>query len=252
MDHSQHVAVVTGAAQGIGRAYARALAEDGATVVAADINVEGAEETAALIEKDGGKALGVHLDVSDQASCQGLAERLEAEVGGVHILVNNAAIYHQMRFDRAMEVPFDYWHKVLGVNLDGPLLMMQAMGPLMIEAGWGRIVNQSSMAAFTGGNAPYCASKLALLSLTVEFARELGPHGITVNAIAPGGIENQSTKETVPPGTIERIVSMQAIPRAGTEDDLLGALRFLCSDESAWFTGQVMLVDGGNRSITRV
>ena len=244
MDHTGHVAIVTGAAQGIGREYARALAALGASVVAADLNLDGAKETAALIESAGGTAVALPVDVSDRASTLDLAGTVKAEFGGAHIVVNNAAIYHSMRMDPVLSVDIDYWRRMFSVNLDGALLVSQAFAPLLIEAGWGRIVNQTSVAAYGPGGA-YGASKLALINLTLCLAAELGPHGITVNAIAPGPIYTEATEATVPAARLEAMQAMMPLKRKAGPEDLLGALRFLCSDDAAWVTGQTILVDGG-------
>ncbi|MDT0410408.1 MULTISPECIES: SDR family oxidoreductase [Streptomyces] len=245
MDHSKHVAIVTGAAQGIGRVYAQALAADGATVVAADLNEPGAAETAELITKEGGKAVAAQVDVSDKASTLALAERVRSEFGAAHILVNNAAIYHSMRNDRQLDVDIDYWRKVLQVNIDGALLMTQAFAPLLIEAGWGRVVNQTSTAAYLGGGGHYGVSKLAVIGLTQGFAGELGEHGITVNAIAPGVIMTEATKVTVGEDVIKQLGAAVPLQHTAGPEDLVGALRFLTGDECAWITGQTLLVDGG-------
>jgi NAD(P)-dependent dehydrogenase (short-subunit alcohol dehydrogenase family) len=239
------VAVVTGAGRGIGAAYAKALGEQGASVVVADIDGEAAAACAKQLSTEGHTALGVTVDISDRSSTLDLAARVREEFGAAHIVVNNAAIYHSMRLDRQLDVDIDYWRRVFSVNLDGALLVTQAFAPLLIEAGWGRVVMQSSVAAYSGGGGAYGVSKLALLGLTRGFARELGEHGITVNGIAPGPVLNEATAATVPEEKVQALVSSGALKRAGTEEDLVGALLFLCSDQSAWMTGQTLIVDGG-------
>ena len=244
MDHAGHVAVITGAAQGIGREYALALADDGAAVVAADLNLDGAEETARLVEKGGGRAVALQVDVSDAASVRALADAVRADLGGAHIVVNNAAIYHSMRLDPVLTVSIDYWRRIFSVNLDGALLMVQAFAPLLVESGWGRVVNQTSVAAY-GTAGAYSASKLALISLTLAQAAELGPHGVTVNAIAPGPILTEATEVVVPQVKLDAMQAAMPLKRHAQPSDLVGTLRFLCSDDAAWMTGQTLLVDGG-------
>jgi 3-oxoacyl-[acyl-carrier protein] reductase len=251
-EHEGHVAVITGAARGIGRTLARGLAETGAHVVIADLDAGVAADVAAQFRSDGLSASSAELDVSDPDSVRRCAADVTDRAGPVHIVVNNAGLYRRMQFDSVLDVELSYWRKVMSVNLDGPLLVTQAFAPGMISAGWGRVVNISSTGAFTGGNAPYCTSKLALLALTVELARALGPHGTTVNAIAPGSIYNESTSETVSPDMMQSLVAMNAIPRAGSETDLVGALLYLCSEGAAYTTGQTLIVDGGNRRVNRV
>jgi NAD(P)-dependent dehydrogenase (short-subunit alcohol dehydrogenase family) len=242
--HTGRIAVVTGAGRGIGQEYAVALATDGATVVVADLDDDLAAETVKLIERAGGTAVARHLDVSDQSSAAEFGTLLRREFGTAHILVNNAAIYHSMRTDTQMEVDIGYWRKVFSVNLDGALLMTQAVAPLMIEGGWGRIVNQASTAAYSGTGGAYCVSKLALVGLTQGFARELGKHGITVNAIAPGLIHTEATMVTVSEAGRAALLAQQALKQEGQPQDLVAALRFFCSDEAGWVSGQVTIVDG--------
>ena len=243
-DLTGRVAVVTGAGQGIGAGYVRALALCGASVVVADINEPAAKEVAEEIADDGGLSHAVAVDVSSRDSTLNLADAVRDRFGACHIVVNNAAIYHSMRFDPQLTVDIDYWRKVFSVNLDGPLLVTQALAPMLIDAGWGRVVMQSSTAAYGNGGA-YGTAKLALHSLTRGFARELGSHGITVNAIAPGPISTEATAVTVPKDRLDALVATASIKRVGTVDDLVGTLLFLCGDSASWVTAQTFVVDGG-------
>lgn len=242
--HAERVAVVTGSAGGIGRDYARGLARQGAAVVVADLDLDGAKESAEIIQREGGDALAVQVDVSDRESTLELAAQVRTHYGRAHILVNNAAMYHNIRYDPQLTVDLDYWRKVFSVNLDGALLMTQAIAPMLIDAGWGRVVMQASTAAYSSSGA-YSVSKTALLGLTRGFARELGPHGITVNAIAPGAVMTEATRDTVAADRLAALLAQQYIKRPGETDDMVGPLLFLCSDAASWMTGQTLIVDGG-------
>jgi 3-oxoacyl-[acyl-carrier protein] reductase len=239
------VAVVTGAGRGIGRAYAQSLAESGAAVVVADIDSAMANDAATELERMGHQSLAVTVDVSDKASTLRMAEEVRERFGVAHILVNNAAIYYGIKWDPQMTVDVDYWRKVFSVNVDGALLCTQAIAPMMIEAGWGRVIMQSSTGAYNATGGHYACSKLALIGVMQGFARELGPHGITVNAIAPGVIYTEATIVSALPDRLEAATAQMAIAKKGEPEDLVGALKFLSGDEAAWITGQVLIVDGG-------
>jgi NAD(P)-dependent dehydrogenase (short-subunit alcohol dehydrogenase family) len=244
MGFQDRVAIVTGAAQGIGESYAKALAGSGAQVVAADLNAEGAERVASEIEKDGGTAIGFGVDVADPTSADSLAGAAADAFGGIDYLVNNAAIYGGMKLEPLMTVDLDYYRRFMAVNVNGALFCARACHRSMMDRGGGSIVNQSSIAAWqTGGY--YSISKAALNSLTVNLAAELGPRGIRVNAIAPGFVDTEATRSVTPPKLLETMVRRSALQRIGQPSDLTGAVLFLLSDEAQLITGQVIAVDGG-------
>ncbi|WP_433653851.1 SDR family oxidoreductase [Nocardia sp. CA-128927] len=235
--------IVTGAAQGIGAAYAAALAAAGAKVVVADKNAEGGQATVEKITADGGTALFGQVDVSDPESATALAELTVAEFGGIDHLVNNAAIYGEMKLNLLLTVPWDYYKKFMSVNMDGALNMTRAVWPHMRKAG-GSIVNQSSTAAWTYSSF-YGLAKVGINGLTQQLAFELGGSNIRINAIAPGPIDTDATKAVTPPAIVEDMVNRLPLKRMGTPADLVGACLYLLSDEASWVTGQIFNVDGG-------
>ncbi len=232
------VAVVTGAAQGIGEAYARALAREGASVVVADLNVEAGEKVAADI---GG--LFVRTDVSSHESAAAMVAATVEAYGGIDGLVNNAAIYGDMQFDLLISVDWDYYKKFMSVNMDGALVMTRAVYPEIQKRGGGSIVNQSSTAAYLYSGF-YGLAKVGVNGLTHQLAHELGGMGIRVNAIAPGPTDTEATR-TQAGDAAKELVKGLAIKRMGQPVDMVGACLFLLSDEAAWVTGQILAVDGG-------
>ncbi|MBL1073573.1 SDR family oxidoreductase [Nocardia sp. 2] len=236
--------IVTGAAQGIGEGYARALAAEGAKVVVADLNSERGEAVAKQITADGGTAVFRRVDVADPESAAALAEFTVAEFGGIDHLVNNAAIYGTMKLDLLLTVPWDYYKSFMGVNLDGALNMTRAVWKPMSEGGGGSIVNQSSTAAWVYSGF-YGLAKAGINSLTQQLAHELGGSRIRINAIAPGPTDTEATRTVVPGGIVDLMVQQLAIKRLGTPEDMVGACLYLLSDDAAWVTGQVLNVDGG-------
>ena len=238
------VAIVTGAAGGIGAAYATALAEQGAAVLIADLNDEAGQLRVKEITENGGRAAYVHTDVSSPEQTTAMAEAAVAEFGGIDFLVNNAAIYGGMKIDVLVNVDWDYYKKFMAVNLDGALLCTRAVLPHMQKRGGGAIVNQSSTAAWLYSGF-YGLAKVGVNGLTQQLAHELGWANIRVNAIAPGPTDTEATRSVVHPDYIGALTEKLALKRLGTPADLVGALLFLLSDEASWVTGQILNVDGG-------
>ena len=240
----EKVAIVTGSGGGIGQAYAEALAREGAAVVVADINAEGAERVAKQIVADGGTAISVPVDVSDIDSAKVMADRTLAEFGGIDYLVNNAAIFGGMKLDLLLTVDWDYYKKFMSVNLDGALVCTRAVYRKMAKRGGAAIVNQSSTAAWMYANF-YGLAKVGVNGLTQQLSRELGGMNIRINAIAPVPIDTEANRTTTPQEMVADIVKGIPLSRMGEPEDLVGMCLFLLSDQAKWITGQIFNVDGG-------
>ncbi len=238
-------AVVTGGAAGIGQAVARRLAAEGASVAILDVDLPAAEKAAAEI---GGGAIACGVDVSNGAQVRAAVERVHANLGPVHVLINNAGIE---AFEPFSEIHEDSWDRIFAVNVRGTFLCTQAVVPDMIEANWGRIINISSSSAQTG--APrmvhYSSSKAALFGFTRSLAIELGPHGITVNAVPPSLIDTPMLRRSEREGKLgpgmHAIAERLPVQRPGTPDDIAGACAYLASEDAGFVTGQVLGVNGG-------
>ena len=240
----EKVAIVTGAGGGIGQAYAEALAREGAAVVVADINTEGAQKVADGIKGEGGTALALRVDVSDPESAKEMAAQTLSEFGGIDYLVNNAAIFGGMKLDFLITVDWDYYKKFMSVNMDGALVCTRAVYRKMAKRGGGAIVNQSSTAAWLYANF-YGLAKVGINGLTQQLATELGGQNIRVNAIAPGPIDTEANRTTSPKEIVDDIVKRIPLSRMGEPEDLVGMCLFLLSDQAKWITGQIFNVDGG-------
>ena len=247
--HQDKIAVVTGAGQGIGQAYARRLADDGAHVVAVDM-VE-PTDTLSLVTEAGSRAVSVVGDIADPETANEVAGVVEKEFGRCDILINNAGIYPMAAFE---DLDFAFWRRMFAVNLDAMFLFCSALVPGMRAQGWGRVVNMTSNTV--GLNithcVPYIASKAGVIGFTRGLASEVGVDGVTVNAIGPSLVQTPTTmnREAGPGGLSPAeeatfIADMQALKRAETPDDLVGAMAFLTSDDAAFITAQTLFVDGG-------
>ena len=239
------VSIVTGAGQGIGEEYAHALAREGAAVVVADLNEENANRVAADIVADGGRALGVKVDVSDPESCVAMAEAAVAEFGRIDHLVNNAAIYHGMEINGLLRIDLDYYRKFMDVNMNGAVYATRACWREMRKNEGAAVVNQTSTAAWMASDF-YGVAKAALNSITINLAAEMASLGIRVNAIAPGPTNTAATQIlTGGEENFDILLTDVMIKRPGTPLDMANALVFLLSDKASWITGQIIAVDGG-------
>jgi 3-oxoacyl-[acyl-carrier protein] reductase len=237
------IALVTGASQGIGRACALALAAQGATVALAARNLEKLEAVASEITAAGGTARAYALDVSSEVSIQSVAKAVLADLGTVHILVNNAGITKDSLALRMKLADFD---DVLRTNLTGAFLLTQAVISSMMKARWGRVINITSVVGETGaaGQANYAASKAGLIGLTKSLAREFASRSITVNAVAPGFIQTAMTDELTE-AQKAGILTQIPLARYGTDADIAAAVAFLASDAASYITGHTLDVNGG-------
>jgi 3-oxoacyl-[acyl-carrier protein] reductase len=237
------VAVITGAGQGIGKTTAQLFAREGASIIAADINLEQAEATAAGITASGGRAFAVKVNVASLQECEALAKTAAEKFGTIDILVNNAGITRDATLVKMTEEQFD---QVISVNLKGVFNMTKAVTPYMVEKGYGKVVNTSSVVGLYGnfGQTNYVAAKSGVIGMTKVWAREFGRKGITVNAVAPGFIATDMIA-TVPEKVINGIKERTPLQRLGEPIDIANAYLFLSSDESAFVSGIVLSVDGG-------
>jgi NAD(P)-dependent dehydrogenase (short-subunit alcohol dehydrogenase family) len=241
MKLKDRVAIITGGAQGIGRAIADKFAEEGARIVIGDINGEGAAAVAAALPR----AIGLTVDVSDPAGVEAMVKATVDQFGGLDILVNNAAIVPFTAWD---DIDFVEWRRIMSVNLDGVFLACRAASDEMRKKSYGRIVNiaSNSLVAGTPNMAAYVAAKGGVFGFTRALATELGKYGITVNSVAPGLTETEGVMAGPHAQAFDFVQMLQAIPRHGVAADIAPAVAFLASEEAAWVTGSMLVVDGGH------
>jgi len=242
------VAVVTGAASGMGLAIARHLAEQGNRVGLLDLQGDAAHGAAQQLREKGGAAFAVAADVTDRAAVDAALAEVRAQLGPITIMVTAAGLD---AFDPFRAITIESWERVVGINLTGTFHCLQAAVPDMLQARWGRMVTISSSSAQSGAPrmAHYVASKAGVIGLTKALALELAPHGITVNCIPPGIVDTPMLRRAEAGGHVGNIekVATRIIPvgRTGTPEDIAATCGFLCSDKAAFITGQVLGVNGG-------
>jgi pyridoxal 4-dehydrogenase len=242
MGLSGKTALVTGAAQGIGKAIAKRLAEDGAMVIVSDINAEGANAAATQI---GTGAMAIPADISDPADVASMFAEIERQAGGVDILVNNASIVPFIAWD---EVDLNHWRKIIDVNLTGTFIVTRAATDQMrAKKKAGRVISIGSNTFFAGtpNMAAYVAAKGGIIGFTRALATEIGKHGITVNAVTPGLIESEGVKESLHRNAFEFVEMLQAVKGRGQPEHIADVVAFLASEDARWMTGQTVNVDAG-------
>jgi len=237
--------IVTGAATGIGQAFAIGCAAQGANVVAADMN--DAEETVSAIKQAGGRAIAVRVDVSDDASTRAMAQAALDRFGRIDGLINNAAYFREVKLTPFEDLDAAQWERIFAVNVKGVWQCCKAVMPAMRARGSGAIVNIASVVAVAGqpGYLHYVATKGAVLSMTKGLAKECGPHGVRVNVIAPGFVITDATKNR-PLEWQQSFLKARAISREQKPDDLVGTALYLLSDLAGFVSGQTIVVDGGH------
>ena len=244
-DLTGRVALVTGTSRGLGQYFARALARAGADLALTSRRRETLREFEQEVRAVGRKAVSFELDVRDEASIRAMAEAVEAEFGKIDILVNNAGCNIR---NPALDVSWDDWNTVLDTNLRGSFFVAQAIARGMIARGYGRIVNIGSVTSVFGyaGLAPYGASRGGIRQLTMSLASDWGPHGVTVNCLAPGWFKTDQNRVMYEDqGWVDYLKERIPVNRVGAPNDLDGAIVFLASEASRYMTGQTLLIDGG-------
>lgn len=242
-------AVITGAGSGIGRAMALLFAREGARILAADVNADAAQETAALVEGAGGQALPLQVNVTEPAEVEAMLRRARDAFGGVQILCNNAGIGSTTD---VVDCEPDEWDRVMAVNVKGVYLGCKYGIPLMLENGGGSIVNTASVAGMVGivKRAVYCASKGAVIALTRQVAVEYVERGIRCNCVCPGTVDSPWVGRLLsqaddPPSARAALIARQPIGRLGTPEEVAAAALYLCSDDASFITGSSLVLDGG-------
>ena len=247
MKFKEKVVIITGAGQGIGRAYAHAFAKEGAKVVIAEINETNGQAVAKEITKEGFEAVGIRTDVSDAESVDGMVKAVVEKYGRIDVLVNNAALFATVKMKPFWEISVGEWDKVMAVNLRGMFLCCKAVAPIMKAQKQGKIINISSGTALMGRPyyLHYVTSKAGVIGFTRALARELGDWNINVNSVSPGSVETEVPRESVTPEQAKALIAQQCIKKREVPQDLVGIVMFLASDEANFITGQLFNVDGG-------
>ena len=240
--HAGRVALVTGAARGIGQAIAVGLARQGATVVIGDVG--DLTETSKLIASTGESAVAATLDISDPSVIDQVRVRVADELGQVDILVNNAAVFESATWD---ELSPELWQRVMTVNLNGPMLICKAFLPLMRGRGWGRVINVASatVAIASPVSIAYRASKMGVIGLTRALSATLGDDGITINAVLPS-LTHTAMTENLPASVVNASLGRQVIHRMAEPEDIAGSVLILAAEDAGWITGQTIMANGGN------
>jgi NAD(P)-dependent dehydrogenase (short-subunit alcohol dehydrogenase family) len=245
MSETERVAIITGAARGIGRAFAQALGELGTRIAILDIDREEAEAAAAVLQSSGLEVKAWHCDISDELEVNEVVTEVGRTFGRIDVLVNNAALHLMSWSCPVTEASSERWRQILDVNVIGIVNCARACRPFLKESGSGVIVNMASVSAFTAVDV-YGITKLAVRGLTVALAKEFAIDNIRVCGIAPGPMDSEAALADLPPELIARFVEdLQLIKRPGRMVDLLGALKFLSSEEASFITGETLVVGGG-------
>jgi NAD(P)-dependent dehydrogenase (short-subunit alcohol dehydrogenase family) len=244
------VVLITGAAGGLGRAFALALAAAGGKIACVDLNLAGAQETAALVNQEGAAALALSVNVTDEASTQQMVQAVLAHWGRIDVLINNAAIYAGLQRKPFWELEVAEWERVMAVNVKGPWLCSKAVAPVMQAQQSGKIIHISSGTVFSGSPlwAHYVTSKAGVIGLTRAMARELGDYNITVNAIAPGFTLTDASLGLIE-NAVTHNINRGSIKRNAQAEDIVGTALYLASSAADFVTGQTIIVDGGRQFI---
>jgi 3-oxoacyl-[acyl-carrier protein] reductase len=249
LEFQKKVALITGAGQGMGKAVAFTLGQQGAQIAVNDINANAAESTASELQKSGIQAIAVTADITKKNDVQRMVQQTVDHYGTLHILINNAGILYPTK---VIDIPEDEWDRVINVNLKGTFLCSQTVLPTMQKNNWGRIVNFSSTAGkniSTVGGAHYTAAKAGILGFTRHVAKEVAQYNITVNAVCPGLIDTDMVRNTIDPDRQQAYANSFPISRLGKPEEVADLVAFLCSDKAAYITGASLDINGGDLMI---